>query len=221
MFRVNFLWRDPQGRRLGRRRRRPCGQARQNYFVGHYRYMCELQSIVSLSLAWCNHTTYWWGKLQVVQYWREERWGMLSTKSNHSRLICYIRALNFKSWWWYVYVFFQPIDCEALQPSQSSLIQAGDRRPGLTGQQGLLWTGSGGITSQPKRRISKYLEDWNWPGSCVRWGQKSHSKGSAGWPGCSEACFCALLRNRPKFEDVAFRQSLDLDHQILHRGIHK
>ena len=33
-----------------------------------------------------------------------------------------------------------------------------------------------------------------------------------------ESCFCALLRNRPKFEEVAFRKSLALDLQTLHRG---
>ena len=32
--------------------------------------------------------------------------------------------------------------------------------------------------------------------------------------------FCALLRNRFKFKDVALRLSLALDHQSLHRGKH-
>ena len=35
-----------------------------------------------------------------------------------------------------------------------------------------------------------------------------------------ECCFCAWLGNRSKFEDIAFRQLLALDHQTLHRGEH-
>ena len=33
-----------------------------------------------------------------------------------------------------------------------------------------------------------------------------------------ECCFCALIRNRSKFENIAFRRLLALDHQTLHRG---
>ena len=33
-----------------------------------------------------------------------------------------------------------------------------------------------------------------------------------------ECCFCAVLRNRSEIEDVAFGQSLALDHQTLHSG---
>ena len=32
------------------------------------------------------------------------------------------------------------------------------------------------------------------------------------------SCFCASVRNKSEFEDVAFRRLLALDHQTLHRG---
>ena len=37
------------------------------------------------------------------------------------------------------------------------------------------------------------------------------------------SCFCTLLnaQKQVRIEDVAFRQLLALDHQTLHRGIHK
>ena len=35
-----------------------------------------------------------------------------------------------------------------------------------------------------------------------------------------ESCCCSLLRKRSKFEDVAFRRSMSLDHQTLLRGKH-
>ena len=35
-----------------------------------------------------------------------------------------------------------------------------------------------------------------------------------------ESCFCTLLRNRSKFEDVAFRRLLVLDHRTFYRGNH-
>ena len=35
-----------------------------------------------------------------------------------------------------------------------------------------------------------------------------------------EPCFCTLLRNRSKLEDVANRRSMSLDHKTLHRRKH-